>query len=100
MCAYVGAAPALCEDYVEETYRQAVTNIDIASDGLRATFSHLVIRAELFNAVGPAIVSGKSVFIYGPPGNGKTSIAQSIGNFMNGSGGAIYIPYAFFTRSE
>jgi predicted ATPase with chaperone activity len=95
LCAYVGPAPVPLEDYVEQTYRQAVTAIDISPEAIRAAFSHLVISEELFNAVGPAIVSGKSVFIYGPPGNGKTSIAQAIGAFMNSSGGEIYIPYAF-----
>jgi predicted ATPase with chaperone activity len=100
MCAYVGPAPVPLEDYVEQTYRQAVTAIDISPEAIRASFSHLVISDELFNAVGPAIVSGKSVFIYGPPGNGKTSIAQAIGNFMNSSGGEIYVPYAFLTENN
>src|SRR4051812_2092736 len=95
LCGYVGPAPVPLEDYVEQTYRQAVTSIDVSPDALRAAFSHLVVTDELFNAVGPAVVSGKSVFIYGPPGNGKTSIAQSIGNFMNTCGGEIYIPHAF-----
>ncbi len=94
MCAYVGPAPVPLEDYVEQTYRQAVTALDVSPEALRAAFSHLVVSDQLFNAVGPAIVSGKSVFIYGPPGNGKTSIAQAIGNFMNSSGGEIYIPFA------
>ena len=94
MSAYVGPAPVPLEDYVEQTYRQAVTAIDVSPEALRAAFSHLVVTEELFNAVGPAVVSGKSVFIYGPPGNGKTSIAQAIGNFMNTCGGEIYIPYA------
>src|SRR5262249_7508640 len=49
---------------------------------------------------GPAIVSGKSIFIYGPPGNGKTSIAQSIGNFMNTCGGEIYVPYSFLAENN
>ena len=98
MCAYVGPAPVPLEDYVEQTYRQAVTAIDVVPEALRAAFSHLVVSDELFNAVGPAIVSGKSVFIYGPPGNGKTSMAQAIGNFMNTSGGEIYIPYAFLAE--
>jgi predicted ATPase with chaperone activity len=40
-------------------------------------------------------VSGRSVFIYGPPGNGKTAMARSIGDFMNQQGGAIYVPHAF-----
>jgi predicted ATPase with chaperone activity len=100
MCAYVGPAPVPLEDYVEQTYRQAVTAIDISPEVIRAAFGHLVISDELFNAVGPAIVSGKSVFIYGPPGNGKTSIAQSIGNFMNTSGGEIYVPYAFTAEGQ
>ena len=77
MCAYVGPAPVPLEDYVEQTYRQSVTSIDVSPESLRAAFSHLVVSEDLFNAVGPSIVSGKSVFIYGPPGNGKTSIAQA-----------------------
>src|SRR5947209_455613 len=100
MCAYVGPAPVPLEDYVEQTYRQAVTAIDVSPDALRAAFSHLVVSEELFNAVGPAVVSGKSVFIYGPPGNGKTSIAQAIGNFMNTCGGEIYIPFAFMAEGS
>ncbi len=100
MCAYVGPAPVPLEDYVEQVYRQAVTAINVSPEAIRAAFSHLVISEELFNAVGPAIVSGKSVFIYGPPGNGKTAITQSIGNFMNTSGGEIYVPFAFMAENN
>ena len=100
MCAYVGPAPVPLEDYVEQVYRQAVTNINVSPELLRAAMSHLVISDELFNAVGPAVVSGKSVFIYGPPGNGKTAITQAIGNFMNQSGGDIYVPYAFLAEQN
>jgi predicted ATPase with chaperone activity len=100
MCAYIGPAPVPLEDYVEQVYRQAVTAINVSPEAIRAAFSHLVISDELFNAVGPAIVSGKSVFIYGPPGNGKTAITQAIGNFMNTSGGEIYVPYAFMTENN
>src|SRR5205085_2315781 len=95
MCAYVGPAPVPIEDYVEQCYRQAVTGISCTPDSIQAPFSHLVIRDELFNAIGPAIVSGRSVFIYGPPGNGKTAMARAIGEFMNQQGGAIYVPHAF-----
>src|SRR5947209_11632803 len=95
LCAYVGPCPVPLEDYVEQTYRQAVTGIACNPEALRKAFGHLVIREELFNAIGPAVISGKSVFIYGPPGNGKTAMARSIGDFMNTQGGSIYIPYAF-----
>lgn len=99
-CAYVGPAPVPLEDYVEQTYRQSVTGIYCDPELLRSSFSHLVIREELFNAIGPAIISGRSVFIYGPPGNGKTAIARSIGDFMNRAGGSIYIPHAFLADAS
>jgi predicted ATPase with chaperone activity len=100
ICAYVGPAPVPLEDYVEQAYRQAVTGINCTPEALRGTFAHLVIKDDLFNALGPAIVSGKSVFIYGPPGNGKTSIARAIGDFMNNAGGEIYIPFAFLAENS
>jgi predicted ATPase with chaperone activity len=100
LCAYVGPAPVPLEDYIEQTYRQAVTGINCTPDALRSAFSHLVLPEALFNALGPAIVSGKSVFVYGPPGNGKTSIARSIGEFMNNAGGEIYVPYAFLAENS
>jgi len=97
-CAYVGPAPVPLEDYIEQTYRQAVTGISCSPEPLRSAFAHLVIKDEMFSSLGPAIVSGKSMFIYGPPGNGKTSIARAIGDFMNNAGGEIYIPYAFLAE--
>src|SRR6516165_9621371 len=100
LCAYVGPAPVPLEDYVEQVYRQAVTGIAVNPDALRASFSHLVLKEEMFNAIGPSIVSGKSIFIYGPPGNGKTAMARGIGDFMNTSGGDIYVPYAFLAENS
>src|SRR4051812_29834057 len=100
MSAYVRPAPVPLEDYVEQTYRQSGASIDVSPESLRAAFRHLVVSEDLFNAVGPSIVSGKSVFIYGPPGNGKPSIAQAIGNFRNTCGGEIYIPYAFLAEGS
>lgn len=100
LCGYIGPAPVPLEDYVEQTYRQAVTGISCSPESLRSAFSHLVLKEELFSTLGPAIVSGKSVFIFGPPGNGKTSVARSIGDFMNSAGGEIYIPHAFLAENS
>lgn len=100
ICAYVGPAPVPIEDYVEQTYRQAVTGLTCTPEMLTAPFSHLVMKDEMFNALGPAIVSGRSVFVYGPPGNGKTAMARAIGEFMNQSGGAIFVPYAFLAEGS
>src|SRR5262245_34631614 len=100
LCAYVGPAPVPLEDYVEQCYRQTVTGLQCFPEVLRAPFSHLVLKEEMFNNIGPAIISGRSVFIYGPPGNGKTAMARAIGDFMNTAGGSIYIPYAFAADSN
>src|SRR5437660_3815524 len=97
-CAYVGPAPVPLEDYIEQTYRQSVTGISCTAEVLKNSFSHLVIPEAMFNALGPAVISGKSVFIYGPPGNGKTAVARSIGDFMNTAGGEIYVPHAFLAE--
>lgn len=99
-CQYVGPAPVPIEDYVEQTYRQAVTGINCSPEPLKAAFAHLIIKEELFNAIGPAIISGRSIFIYGPPGNGKTAMARSIGEFMNNAGGEIYVPFAFIAENS
>src|SRR5260370_825427 len=86
MCAYVGPAPVPLEDYVEQSYRQAVTGISVSPEGLRSHFSHLVLRDELFNSIGPALAFGKSVFVYGPPANRQTAMATAIGQFITAPG--------------
>lgn len=99
-CGYVGPAPVPLEDYIEQTYRQTVTGINCTPDALRGPFSHLVLPEAMFSALGPAVISGKSVFIYGPPGNGKTAMARAIGDFMNNQGGSIYLPYCFLAEGS
>jgi predicted ATPase with chaperone activity len=100
LCAYVGPAPVPIDDYIEQAYRQAVTGIACSPEALQSAFTHLVLPDALFNAIGPAVVSGKSVFLYGPPGNGKTSIASAIGDFMTRAGGEIYVPHAFLSENS
>jgi|YNPBryunderm2012_1023409.scaffolds.fasta_scaffold25673_1 predicted ATPase with chaperone activity len=99
-CAYVGPAPVPLEDYVEQCYRQTVTGLQCYPENLKPPFSHLVLKEEMFLALGPAIISGRSVFIYGPPGNGKTAMARAIGDFMNTVGGSIYVPHAFIAEGN
>ena len=96
--AYVGPAPVPLETYVAQCYLQMVTGIPITRKGLENAFTHLVITDELLDTIGPAVVSGKAVFIYGPPGTGKTSIARAVGDYMNNSGGEIFIPHAILAE--
>src|SRR5207249_4452695 len=58
---------------------------------LRAGFAHLVVNEGVLEQLGPAINANKAIFLYGPPGNGKTVIGEGIGRAM---GGDMYIPYA------
>ncbi|MGL5094810.1 MAG: AAA family ATPase, partial [Planctomycetia bacterium] len=91
---YVGPCPVPMVDYVRQCYRQKVTGIPITRRGLMTAFSGLVITDDLIDTIGPAVVSGKAIFVYGPPGTGKTTIAKAVGDYMNNSGGDVFIPYA------
>jgi predicted ATPase with chaperone activity len=98
-CRYVGPAPVPLKSYVRQCRRQAVTGTECTPESLNEAFHDLVIRANLLDELGPAVCSGKSIFIYGPPGNGKTMIAKGLGRFLNRFGGEIYIPYAIHTEN-
>src|SRR6185503_6714992 len=73
-----------------EAYRAAVPKT-ISRPRVRDAFSHLVISQKVLDQVGPAVAAGHSMFVYGPPGNGKTVIAQAIRNLLDGE---IAIPHA------
>jgi hypothetical protein len=60
-------------------------------DRLAQGFSHLIVRDEVFEQLGPAVNAGKAVFLYGPPGNGKTVLAEGMGRAL---GGDMYLPHA------
>jgi hypothetical protein len=63
----------------------------ISPDDVARAFSHLVLSQHVLNQLGPAVNSGHSLFIYGPPGNGKTVIAQAIRELLKGD---LWIPHA------
>ncbi len=90
-CQYVGPAPVPLAQYVAYTHRVAETRAYLTRERLTEGFGHLVIGAGTFDQLGPAINSGKSLFLYGPPGNGKTVIAQGIGRTL---GGDMFLPRA------
>lgn len=99
-CRYVGPAPVPLDQYIAQCRRQAITGITCNPEQLQRAFSDLIIRPDLLEEVGPAVCSGKSIFIYGPPGNGKTVIAKGLGRFLNLFGGDIYVPYAIHTEGN
>ena len=93
-CRYVGPAPVSLADYVQQCARQTVAGTVCDEESLLAAFEGLILRPDLLEELGPAVCSGRSIFLYGPPGNGKTMIAKGLGKFLNQYGGEIYIPYA------
>lgn len=88
---YVGPAPVTAETYRRWVALQSVRKDPIPRDRIHAGLSHLVLDEKFIDRLGPGINSGKSVFLYGHPGNGKTEIAFSIADIM---GSSIYIPHA------
>ncbi|MCI0475738.1 MAG: ATP-binding protein [Anaerolineales bacterium] len=94
---YVGPAPVRLEPYVKMVQMQSFAGQVVTQDALARAFSHLVINKTILDQLGPAINSGKSIFLFGAAGNGKTAIAEAIGTLLPG---AILIPYAVTVDSH
>ena len=88
-CSYVGPAPVPFDDYVRSVSAQTIASEHPKEDDLRRAFSDLLVSEEMFATLGPAINSGKGMFLYGYPGNGKTSIAERITRCF---GTSVWIP--------
>jgi len=94
---YVGSAPVPFQDYVESVVAQTVKKIMVTRRTIRKGFEDLIISEEALNEIGPAINSAQSIFLFGYPGNGKTSIAERITRLM---GDTIYMPNAVIANGQ
>ncbi len=88
---YYGAMPVPLDIYKEQVKRQSIRNIQISRQQLVGAMGHLILPPDLIDNLGPAVTSGRSILMYGPPGNGKSSISNGIRAAM---GDKIYIPRA------
>ena len=95
---YAGPAPVPLEVYNDSVRRQSRGRIQVMQRHMRQVLNGLVFSEKTFNKLGPAVNSGTSIFIYGPPGNGKTSVARSIGNLILAQ--TMYIPFAIFVDGQ
>ena len=88
---YFGAMPVPLTVYREQVKRQSIRNIQITRDQLTGAMGHLILPDSLLDHLGPAVGAGRSILMYGPPGNGKSSISNGIRDAM---GDKIYVPRA------
>jgi hypothetical protein len=89
---YNGPAPVPLADWIEAVAAQTVRGMRITKDRMKERFGKsLIIKDEVFDGLGPAMNSGKAIFFYGPPGNGKTALCQALVRCYDGD---IWVPHA------
>ena len=88
---YFGAMPVPLDVYREQVKRQSIRNLLVTRQQLTDAMGHLVLPDELIGNLGPAVSAGRSILMYGPPGNGKSSISNGIRDAL---GDKVYVPRA------
>jgi predicted ATPase with chaperone activity len=96
-CAYIGPAPVPLMEYVLSVEAQTIRAESPKRYQLQQAFRDISINEILFESLGPAINSGAGLFLYGEPGNGKTTIAQRITQCF---GHEIWVPHAIFEDGQ
>ncbi len=94
---YVGPVPVPLEAYRHMVEAQTVKNVLVREEDVKQAFAGLIVSESMLSRLGPAISSGRSMFLYGPPGNGKTSIAETIARVLPEN---IYIPYSLMVDDD
>ena len=90
-CSYVGPAPVPLTDYVVSAEAQTIRSESPKRRQLEAAFKDVSVNKDIFETLGPAVNSGAGLFLYGEPGNGKTTLAKRV---IRCFGQQVWIPYA------
>ena len=96
-CTYYGTAPVPLSQYIQSVKAQSITGLKPSLSAIRAALSDLNINPALLSNVGQAIHSGRGMFLFGAPGNGKTSIAERV---TKSFGDTIWIPKCISASGE
>ena len=91
MSEYYGAMPVPLEAFGEQVRRQSIRKIKITREQLLGAMGDLILPEGLLSTLGPAVTSGRSILMYGPPGNGKSSISNGIRDAL---GDHVYVPHS------
>jgi hypothetical protein len=97
LCRYAGPAPVALDKYREMVKRQMLGGRVGGDEALRTALSGLVVDEEIIRRLGPAISSGQAIYLNGPAGNGKSSIAEAVGRALPD---AILVPHAVAVGGE
>ncbi len=97
-CQYAGAAPVTLASYVEQIRKQSFRNVKVHQEDVERAFAHLVIDSKTLSQLGTAINSGAGIFLYGPPGVGKTAAAETLSRVL--AKDEVWIPYAIEVEGQ
>ena len=89
---YTGAAPVALPDYIRQVQRQSVRDAEVHPPDVERAFRHLVMEPSTLRKIGAALNSGSSIFLYGPSGTGKTTIAATLSRVI--AEDRVWIPHA------
>jgi hypothetical protein len=94
---YIGPAPVAIDDFTFRVNLQKLTNELVTFDRIRGGLGNLILEDTMIEQYGPALNSGRAMLLYGPPGNGKTSVAHALGSIFSD---VIYVPYAISVEGQ
>jgi len=97
LSAYIGAAPVTLGQYTEVARKQTVRKMVVNRESVRRAFEGVILTHGLLDRLGPAVNSGRSIFLYGPSGNGKTFIAERLAKVLSGN---VFIPHAISVDNQ
>ncbi len=96
-CNFVGPAPVVFDDYVASIYRQSLQRAPFSLKNLQRALTSMTLQPSLISQIGQALNDGRGLFLYGAPGNGKTSIAERV---CDSFGQCVWIPQIVTIHGE